>query len=199
MRDLRIYISGKVTGMPLESVRGKFAVAKAFLESIGFEAVNPMESGLPADAPWEQHMVKDFEMLLSCDAIYMMSDWVESKGASIEHDIAKRLDIKMFFEEEVQSIARITDAIHDVTGLSLRDYSTRSRKRNVVYARMLFVHHCRCQGMTLSIIARHIHRNHSSVLHMLSAYGNDVVFNPVFRKMAMKVNDILNKSNTEKE
>lgn len=193
-KHVRIYISGKVTGLPVTDARRKFADVRDFLESIGFEVVNPMEDGLPDDAAWEQHMVKDIEMLFTCDAIYLMSDWVESKGASIEHDIAKRMGLMVFFESEVRVFARIADAIRDVTGLSLREYSTRSRKRNVIYARMLFVHHCRQSGMTLSNIAEHINRNHSSVLHMLSAYDNDVVFNPKFKRMAEKVSELLGKN-----
>lgn len=82
---MKIYISGKITGLPLEETRRKFADAQALLEEIGFEVVNPMEKGLSPDATWEQHMVKDFELLLSCDAIYMMDNWIGSKGASIEY------------------------------------------------------------------------------------------------------------------
>lgn len=190
-RQARIYISGKVTGIPDADVREKFTDACEFLNSIGFEAVNPVESGLPSTATWEQHMVKDIELLFGCDAIYMMADWVDSKGASIEYDIAKRLGMPMFFDNDVQVIARIAVAIQEVTGLSLHDYSTKSRKRNVLYARMLFVHHCRKQGMTLSMIAGHIHRNHSSVLHMVAAYENDFRYNPKFKRMAVEVNEKL--------
>ena len=43
---MKIYISGKITGLPLEETRRKFADAQALLEEIGFEVVNPMEEGL---------------------------------------------------------------------------------------------------------------------------------------------------------
>ena len=90
---MKIYISGKITGLPLEETRRKFADAQALLEEIGFEVVNPMEKGLSPDATWEQHMVKDFELLLSCDAIYMMDNWIGSKGAPIgstqPHDLKR--------------------------------------------------------------------------------------------------------------
>ena len=40
---MRIYISGKISGLPLDDVKVRFADAKSFLDEIGFEAVNPLE------------------------------------------------------------------------------------------------------------------------------------------------------------
>lgn len=131
---MRIYISGKITGLPQDEARQKFADAQALLDRIGFEAVNPMEKGLPADATWEQHMVKDFELLLSCDAIYMMDNWIDSKGAQIEYDVANRLGKDVWFESNVRRdnaiVMRIQNAIHEVTGLQFNEYITKSRKRD---------------------------------------------------------------------
>lgn len=38
-------------------------------------------------------------LLLTCDAILMMKDWKDSKGAKIEHKIAESLYIPIFYEE----------------------------------------------------------------------------------------------------
>ena len=43
-----------------------------------------MKNGLPFDAPWEDHMERDLEMLRASDAICLLPDWVESYGAKIE-------------------------------------------------------------------------------------------------------------------
>ena len=99
---MKIYISGKITGLPRQETRQRFADAQALLDEIGFEAVNPMEKGMSDDAPWEQHMVKDIEILFKCDAIYMMDNWTESKGAQIEYDIANRLGKDVWFESNVR-------------------------------------------------------------------------------------------------
>ena len=45
---------------------------------------DPMKNGLPFDAPWEDHMERDLEMLRESDAICLLPDWVESCGAKIE-------------------------------------------------------------------------------------------------------------------
>lgn len=195
MRKIRIYISGKITGLDADVVKRKFADVKELLEEIGFEAVSPFDYVLPDGATWAEHKGKDITMLMSCDAIYMMDNWIDSKGASIEYDVAKRLDLKIFFESNVYNgnkmVVRISQAIHEVTGLALSDYSTCSRRRDVIYARMMFVHHCRKQKMTLNKIAEYIGRTHGTVIHMLESYDNDIRYNPNFREMAMKVNEIL--------
>ena len=196
---MKIYISGKISGLPLEEPHQRFDDAEALLESIGFDVVNPMKKDLPDAASWKEHMVQDISLLLDCDAIYMMDNWVESRGAGIEYDIAKRLDLDFYFESIVRTdnndVMRIQNAIHEVFGMRFGEYITKSRKRDGVFARMIFVYHCRKKRMKLTQIAKYVHRDHSSMLHLLNKYEDEVKFNPFFKKYADKVEDILNKTN----
>lgn len=193
---MKIYISGKITGLPLSEARQRFADAAELLNAIGFEAVNPLNNGLQESAGWKEHMVADIRMLLDCDAIYMMDNWMQSKGASIEYDIANRLNMDVWFESKIQrdnkNVLRIQNAIHEVTGLRFNQYTTKCRKREHFFARMLFVYHCRKLKMTLTQIAKHIHRDHSSMLHFLRKYDDDFNYNPQFHELAEKVNQLLN-------
>ncbi|GAE14622.1 hypothetical protein JCM6292_785 [Bacteroides pyogenes JCM 6292] len=193
---MKIYVSGKISGLPIEEAKQRFADAQALLDGIGFEAVNPMKKSLPANATWEQHMVKDIELLFKCDAIYMMDNWIDSKGALIEYDIAKRLGLDIWFESNVRRdndiVTRVQNAIHEVTGMQFNEYTTKSRKRDGFFARMLFVYHCRRNKMKLTQIAKYVHRDHSSMLHLLNKYEDDFKYNPQFREMATRVNNILN-------
>lgn len=193
---MKIYISGRITGLPLSEARQRFADAADLLNAIGFEAVNPLNNGLDDKATWKEHMVADIRMLLDCDAIYMMDNWLESRGASVEYDIANRLNMDVWFESKIcrenQAVLRIQNAIHEVTGLRLNQYATKSRKRDCFYARMLFVYHCHRLKMTLTQIAKHVHRDHSSMLHFLRKYDDDFNYNPQFRELAEKLNQILN-------
>ncbi len=195
---MKIYISGKITGLPLSEVRQRFADTAAFLDAIGFEAVNPLTNGLDESADWKEHMVADIRMIFDCDAIYMMDNWMESRGASIEYDIANRLNMDVWFESKIrrenQAVLRIQNAIHEVTGLRFNQYTTKSRKRDYFFARVLFVYHCRQLKMTLTQIAKHIHRDHSSMLHFLRKYREDYDYNPQFRELADKVNQLLSQS-----
>lgn len=195
---MKIYLSGKITGLPQQEAREKFADGQALLEEIGLEAVNPMEKGLSNELSWEQHMVKDIELLFSCDAIFMMDNWIDSKGAQIEYDIANRLGMEIYFESKIRhenkDVLRIQNAIHEVTGMKFTEYVTKSRKRDGFYARMLFVYHCRRNKMKLTQIAQYVHRDHSSMLHLLNKYEDDFKYNPQFRDLATRVNNILNKT-----
>lgn len=196
---MKIYVSGKITGLPIEEAKQRFANSQALLESIGFEVVNPLEFGLCDEkASWESHMVKDIEMLFKCDAIYMMDNWTDSKGAQIEYDIANRLGKDVWFESNVRrenkEVMRIQNAIHEVTRMRFGEYITKSRKRDGFYSRMIFVYHCRKAKMKLTQIAKFVHRDHSSMLHLLNKYEDDFRFNPQFRELATRVNDILNKT-----
>ena len=195
---MRIYISGKISGLPIEEAKQRFADSQALLESIGFEVVNPLEVGLCDEkASWESHMVKDIELLLGCDAIYMMDNWVDSTGASIEYDIAIRMGKDVLFESNVVRnslfVLKIQNAIHDVTGLKFNEYTTMSRQRDDFFARMLFAYHCRRLKMKVTDIANYVNRTHAAALHMLKKYDDEVKYNPNFRDLATKVNDILNR------
>ena len=48
--------------------------------------------------------------------------------------------------------------------------------------------------MKITKIAKSVHRSHSSVLHFLAKYDDEVKFNPAFRQMAERVDAILNKN-----
>ena len=84
----RVYISGKISGDDLTCVEIKFNTAEKMLREHGFFPINPLKNGLPNIATWDQHMVRDIELLLTCDAICLLPDWQQSKGARIEAFIA---------------------------------------------------------------------------------------------------------------
>ena len=193
---MKIYISGQITGLPLPDVRHRFEDAESFLDEIGFDVVNPMKNGLEQDATWNEHMVRDIALLLPCDAIYMLDNWINSTGAQIEYDTAMRTKKDIWFESNVQrvnrDVMRIQNAIHEATGLRFTEYATKSRKRAYVDARMIFVFHCRRLKMTLTEISKHhIRQTHSALLHALRKYDANYKFDTQFRALADKVNNIL--------
>jgi len=192
---MKIYISGKITGLPFREVKAKFQAVQNFLEELGFEIVNPMNNGLTKNDNWEQHMIKDIAELFACEAIYMIDNWAESLGASIEYDIAKRMDKKIFFESNVVTkfnyVTKIKDAIHEVTGLKFSEYTSESRKRNGFYARMLFAYKCSENGMKIEDISELIQRDRTTVLYVLNKYDDEVKYNPEFRRLAEKFNEII--------
>lgn len=95
----RIYLSGPISGHDLKERQQAFAETQQRLESVGWEVVNPMRNGLPADSPTHQHMKRDFELLLTCDTIYMMRRWLHSAGCKLEFDVATAIGLPVIFEE----------------------------------------------------------------------------------------------------
>ena len=138
------------------------------------------------------------ELLLPCEAIYMLDGWTDSVGAGIEYDVAVRTGMDIWFESKIvrnqKFVLGIQNAIHEATGMKFKEYTTKSRKRDGFFARMLFVHHCRRNKMRLVEIARYVHRDHTSMLHLLKKYSDEIEYNPYFRTMAEKVDEILNKN-----
>ncbi len=196
---MKIYISGKITGLPLVDVIAKFEDAEMLLKDLGLEVVNPTKNGLSFNESWEKHIVRDIENLLECDAIYMLEGWNNSVGAGIEYDIAMRLGKDICFESTIlrnqNYVLQIQNAIHEVTGMSFNEYTTKSRKRDGFFARMIFVYHCRKNKMRLTNIAKYIRRDHTSMLHMLNKYNDEIKYNSYFRELAQRVESILNKTN----
>ena len=101
----KIYISGPISHNDLEERRKAFKEIQTRLEKEGFEVVNPMENGLPADATTREHMKRDIELLLTCDYIYMMRRWTHSKGCMVEFEVATSIGLPVLFEESDECIS----------------------------------------------------------------------------------------------
>ncbi|MCD8198223.1 MAG: DUF4406 domain-containing protein [Lachnospiraceae bacterium] len=97
-RKLRVYISGAITGT--DDYRERFARAEAFLMGQGCSVINPakIDAALPADMTYEEHMKIDMMLLESCDAVYMLKGWQESRGANREYGYALGVDKDIVME-----------------------------------------------------------------------------------------------------
>lgn len=91
-----VYISGKVSGIE-EKARVLFARAEKELKLKGYNPINPMNLPHCHDKSWHNYMREDIKALCECDAIYMLSNWTDSKGAIIEHRIALYLGLQVYY------------------------------------------------------------------------------------------------------
>lgn len=99
----RIYLAGKVTGLPEAEVEKKFNDAETIYTGLGFHVINPVklikDDGLHIGT-WESIMKICLIMMLACDGVVLLHDWKDSKGAILERDLAIRLEIPVYYPFE---------------------------------------------------------------------------------------------------
>ncbi len=185
----KVYISGQISGQPIDSVREKFERAERRIKAMGSEPVNPMKNGLPENAPWELHMALDIVLLMGCESIYLLPDWEHSRGATLEKTIAELTGKQLIYEKTTRN-EDIKQAITEVTGLLFHEIAGDSRKTIAVHARMIYSSLC----YTIARIketAADLNRSTSSVHYYLEQHRNEYKFNPAFRELADKVSERL--------
>lgn len=89
----RVYIAGKITGEPIHTATMKFGEAQMKLQEKGYNVVNPLAVVNDWRTPWKQAMKLCIPALMECDAIYLLPDWQESRGATMEAMIAKTMEM----------------------------------------------------------------------------------------------------------
>lgn len=95
----KIYLSLPISGYDIEERRMTALRKKQELESAGWVVLNPLQNGFPVDAGTHAHMKRDIEMLLDCDAIYMMSRCFHSAGCMTEFHVATAIGLEVYFED----------------------------------------------------------------------------------------------------
>jgi hypothetical protein len=105
--ELKIYIAGKVTGEDTVACKRKFAAMEEKLKLMGCSTViNPMNLGIPVSWSWDEAGALCLKVLEEkANAIIMLNDWLDSKGAKDEYKHAADHDYQIFFEDDVEGIA----------------------------------------------------------------------------------------------
>jgi len=99
---MKVYISGKITGLDISDAENKFIESADFLEKQGHEPINPfLLSEYHPDKTWKDYMLDDIKGLFDCDAIFMQKDWGQSKGARVEYAIARELGLQVLHEDSL--------------------------------------------------------------------------------------------------
>lgn len=96
---MRVYIAGKITGLPWPEVVLKFASAEKMLRAKGHDVVNPITLVGNPDASWSEAMRICLEELPKCDRIFMLADSVDSRGAKIELQLAITYNLEIDWEK----------------------------------------------------------------------------------------------------
>ncbi|MCL2290845.1 MAG: DUF4406 domain-containing protein [Bacteroidetes bacterium] len=91
---MKVYLAGKISGLSFQDVFIKFNAKEFELKRAGHTVVNPIRL-VSQSWSWEKCMKKCIEQLAQCDAIYLLPDWAESRGAKLEYHIAQELKLKL--------------------------------------------------------------------------------------------------------
>lgn len=99
----KVYIRGKVTGLPLDVYTANFKEAEEMLIKKGYSVVNPVEliSKLPKEEQeWKPAMRVCIRELMPCDYYFSLDNADDSTGATLEKYIADRVGIGELIVEE---------------------------------------------------------------------------------------------------
>lgn len=119
-----VYIAGKVTGEPISQCTMKFGAAQKKWEQKGYEVMNPLALVNDFKATWTNAMRICIVALAQASEAYFLSDWQESRGARLEHEIAKALGIPIWYEDEksINSVKPIVSS-HEETKKTFQNIS----------------------------------------------------------------------------
>jgi hypothetical protein len=145
-----IYLAGPMTGIESYNFPA-FHRAAASLRSKGFTVLNPAETdGGSQDKPWEFYMRRAIALLVTADAVAVLPNWRDSKGANIEVDLARKLSIPTVDAEKLLPISESVLAeaqrlVHGDRGANYghpaMDYSCTGRMWSSVIEHWLNSHH----------------------------------------------------------
>ena len=99
---MRIYLSGKITGLDKEVYSRQFERAETFYKTSGFDVINPVKIGEEIlkknpSATWNDFMKEDLQALKTCTHIALLEGWEESKGAKMEKAEAEKLGLEIMY------------------------------------------------------------------------------------------------------
>ena len=104
-----IYLSGPMTGLP-DFNRPAFDKAAKNLRDKGYEVWSPAEAfDRSVVMPRSHYMREDIKALLECDTVMMLPNWEQSRGARLEFEIAKELELPVLLLSADGEKAELTD------------------------------------------------------------------------------------------
>ena len=93
----KAYISGKITGLSETEYTELFKKGCKKAIDLGYEAVNPCELNHNHDLSWANYMKVDLIAMFGCEVVIALHNWKDSKGATIEVNLAIELGIEIIY------------------------------------------------------------------------------------------------------
>lgn len=93
-----------MTGLP-DFNHATFNAAAAALRAQGRTVINPADHGVVPGAAWEDYVRADLALLAGCEIIYLLPGWSRSRGAMLEHHVARTLGMPVEFADGAETEA----------------------------------------------------------------------------------------------
>lgn len=97
---MKVYVAGKITDLEPIEVRKNFIRAEVDLRDKGHFVMTPRAIMDFQGFEHEDYMHVCYAMIDVCDAVYMLRNWKDSKGARMELDYAKQWRKTILWENE---------------------------------------------------------------------------------------------------
>lgn len=94
----KVYISIPISGKDINQVKLYLDLVKNGIKSSGSDPITPFDVSPYSNASYAEHMGKDIQALLECDAVFFCRGWQNSKGCQAEFEVAKIYGKQMIFE-----------------------------------------------------------------------------------------------------
>lgn len=95
---MKIYIAGKISGLNRSNVIQKFEAAQKSLSKKGHQVFIPCVLPAYEEVSHEDYLHICYAIIDVCDAVYMLSDWQQSKGARLEYEYAIENNKQIIFQ-----------------------------------------------------------------------------------------------------
>lgn len=95
---MKLYISGPVTGRENLNIESFESAADALIAK-GYSVIIPHWFTTPSMS-WETAMKRCIETLVKCDGVALLPDWLHSKGAIIERQLADSIKMQVATVDE---------------------------------------------------------------------------------------------------
>jgi len=104
-----IYVAGKYSGNVDENIAAARKVSIALWEkghAVICPHLNTAHMEIDCGVSYEAYMQGDFNIISRCDALVMIENWRDSKGAKREHKYAESLGIPIYYAPDVPDLHR---------------------------------------------------------------------------------------------
>ena len=140
----KVYLSGKIAGLSEQEYRTNFA--KASWDALEFFPGEHVTFINPATLPaihntWADYLLRDLMLLKDCDAIVMLPDWEDSKGAMTEHAFAHGMGIEIHYLRPLTECALTKEQVKEVSEMSVQNVREFAYKRVHHVAERMYQEH----------------------------------------------------------